>query len=647
MVSTAASKMAWRPEHSPQNSRRIGRRRWRYTLHGYIILSSLCFNALVDLPVSGLAATSTLCVTNFGARGDEFETLADTVQGSPVIHLSATNRFSSKDVGKLLLLFGAGPASSPTNQQDLVAQIVSVEHRAEVIISAPAGITANNVPVTCGTQNALAFQQCVDSCSGSNTVIQVPKGRYLLVPPVMLDTNFAMIGASDAHPSVVLRTGGIGFLGEDTASSVLVGCGAWMLKGGWVHRGWMFECLGPVTNNFPLIFENLTFDGGVQQGREAYFNSGPALTNNGEGWDITHDAVVDAGAPPLHGYKQFNKCTFTHWRGEMVKSVASQMDGYIEVTNCNFLDGEASGFNFNFTHLITGCTFSNLDMAMEFYAGYMLGASRFEGSTITNVRNCIVLVGALTNHEMPSYTITGNTMAPTKAGVYLGPARNVTISSNQFLGGDLGVATDNYAYQGSGINSNVVIAFNSFQNVGIAFNPSGGDADSIIDVSVISNQAWNCGMFADGMGWSSNVVFLGNYSTAGTPNHDLLDSQQLGGQWFLDDFSNDFPWFQVYDVNPLPNPVTYANGMRQGLYPGTTNSVYVIENSYQIPPGATLIIRNEGKYSCLLSNAGSGMVPAPLPPAYTVFDLWQSGAWQLRTNLPGIAPPQNLQATQL
>ena len=36
--------------------------------------------------------------------------------------------------------------------------------------------------------------------------------------------------------------------------------------------------------------------------------------------------------------------------GEMVKSVASLMDGYIEVTNCAFLDGVASGFNFNFTH---------------------------------------------------------------------------------------------------------------------------------------------------------------------------------------------------------------------------------------------------------------------------------------------------------
>lgn len=649
MVSTA-SKMALPLECNRKNRVVTAPHPGKSVLHNYMALTFFFVSTWGELPVSSSAAASTLCVTNFGARGDAFETLGGTVKGSPVVHLLSTNQFSSADVGKLLLLFGAGPASTPTNQQDLVAKVVSVKRRTEVTISAPAGITASNVRVTCGTQNASAFQRCINSCSDSNTVVQIPEGRYLLVPPVMLETNFVMIGASDAHPSVILQTGGIHFLGVDPSSSVLVGCGAWMLKGGWVHRGWMFECLAPVTNNYPLIFENLTFDGGVQQGREAVYTSGPALTNNGEGWDITHDAVVDAGGlPPLHAFKQFINCTFTHWRGEMVKSVASQMDGYIEVTNCAFLDGEASGFNFNFTHLITGCTFSNLDMAIEFYAGYMTSNSTFAGSAITNVRNAIVLVGALTNHAMPSYTITGNTMAPSQTGVLLGPARNITISSNQFIGGNIGIATDNYAYQGSGENSNVVIALNSFQNVGTPFVAGGGGEDSIVDVIVISNQAWDCGRFAEGGGWSSNVAFLGNYSAPGMPNHGSLFSQQLGGQWFLDDLSNDFPWFQVYDNPPVTDPITYANGMRQRLYPALSNSVFVIQNPdpAQIPPGAMLIIKNAGQCSCLLSNAGSGVVPAPVPMGNTVYDFWQIGAWQLGTNMPAIPPPQNLHVTQL
>lgn len=638
--------MVSRFEHKTRNCVATDRHFRKRTLHKYMTASLLFMNALVELPISGSTVAPTLSVTNFGARGDAFKTLADTVKGSAVVHLLPTNQLSSLDVGKLLLLFGVGPASTPTNHQDLVVQILSVDHHTNVTISAPAGITASQVPATCGTQNASAFQQCINSCSGSNTVVQIPEGNYLLVPPVMLSTNFAMVGAGDARPSVLLRTGGIHFLGVDPSSSVLLGCGAWMLKGGWVHRGWMFECLGPVTNNAPLIFENLTFDGGVQQGREAYYNGGPALTNNGEGWDVTHDAVVDAGAPPLHAFKQFVNCTFTHWRGEMVKSVASLMDGYIEVTNCAFLDGEASGFNFNFTHLITGCTFSNLDMAMEFYAGYMLGNSRFENSTVTNVRNAIVLEGALTNHEMPSYVITGNTMAPSQTGVLLAPARNVTITGNQFIGGNIGIATDNYAYQGSGENSNVVIALNSFQN-NTPFIVGGGGQDSIVNVTIISNQAWNCGRFAQGYGWSSNVVFLDNNS-AGSIQGGLF-SQQLIGQWFIDDLSNGFPWFGVYDNPPAPDPITYANGMRQRLYPVQTNCVFVIDDSSpaQIPPGATLIIKNAGACSCLLSNAGSGTVSAPIPAGDMVFDWWTNGAWQPGTNMPGIEPPQNLQVKKL
>jgi len=53
----------------------------------------------------------------------------------------------------------------------------------------------------------------------------------------------------------------------------------------------------------------------------------------------------------------------------MVKSVVGGMDGLIQMTNCAFLDGNASGFNFAFTHNINGCLFSNVFMAMEFYEG--------------------------------------------------------------------------------------------------------------------------------------------------------------------------------------------------------------------------------------------------------------------------------------
>ena len=617
-------------------------KRFRFTCCLNIIV--LYVGAVIVLPRVAAADTS-LNVTDFGAKGDAFDTLADTVANSAVIHLLPTNQLSAADAGKVALVFGVGAASSPTNQQDLVARIVSVDRRTNITLSVPATISATGVRVICGTENAASFQQCVNACTDTNTVVQIPSGHYLIVPPGILNPNFVMDGTSNpgAAAAVVVRSGGIHFLGTDPVSTVLLGCGAWMLKGGSVYRGWMFECLGPVANSTaPLIFENLTLDGGVQQGRQAFYNGGPARTNDGAGWDITHDAVVDAGPPPLHAFKQFANCTFTHWRGEMVKSVTSMMDGYIEVTNCSFLDGEASGFNFTFTHRITGCTFSNLDMAMEFYTGYMTGPSVFENSTVTNVHNAIVLVGAQTNHEVPSYTISGNTLAPSGVGILISPARNVTIVSNSFFGGTIGVGSDDYAYQGSGPNSNIVLSANSFLGAGIAFNVAGGPMDPMVNVTITSNQIWNCGRIADGYGWSTNVVFIGNRSTAGRPG--FLHNAQLLGQWFLDDASNDFPWYPLYDNPPAPDAITYANGMRQQLYPSGSNTVFVMAEPHpeKIPPGAAMLVSNAGKFPCFLLSDTNGVQPMPIAVGTLFTFQWQNGVWELGTNSQRLSAPQNL-----
>ena len=87
---------------------------------------------------------------------------------------------------------------------------------------------------------------------------------------------------------------------------------------------------------------------------------------DGSGWDITHGAVVNRADRRYHANKQFINCHFAHWRGEMLKSVVALDTGFIGVTNCAFWDGDASGFNFYWTpHVINGCLFSNLDMAMD------------------------------------------------------------------------------------------------------------------------------------------------------------------------------------------------------------------------------------------------------------------------------------------
>lgn len=570
--------------------------------------------------------------------------VVNTVNNSPVVTVQSTNRLGAADVGKIILLSGVGPATTPTNNQDLVAQIVSVANGTSVTLSARPSRSMSQVSATYGTHNAVPFQQCVDACTGPNTTVMVPAGRYLLVSPALLNPALNTAAQGQWPTAVVIQKGGIHFLGSDPVNSVLLGCGAWTLYQGEVYRGRIFTCRGPVTNDAPLIFENLTFDGGVTQGKEAYYNSGPARTTDGAGWDVSHDAVVDEGAPPLHAYKEFTGCTFTHWRGEMVKSVASGMDGFILVTNCSFIDGEASGFNFNFTHDITHCAFSNLDMAMEFYAGYMLGQSVFENSTVSRVRNAIILVGALANRVMPPYVIRGNVFSMTNYGVLLGPARNITISSNVFSGGNIAVATDGYAYQGSGCNSNVLVSGNLFTNVGAAIVVGAGGIDSLINTTVTGNTAMNCGRFSSGSGASTNVVFSGN-TTGGNTKVGYLYSGDLTGQWFID-ATNQFPNYPVYDGAPKTNIITYANGMYQQAQSGGLHPVYYVDDTHpsQMPAGARLAIQNvsAAPVKLVLSNSKPGASSLIIPPTFIANCAWQSAAWKLIAVDSPVPPPINL-----
>lgn len=605
--------------------------------------SRLAQTALLALLAFGgqeasFAQPAPLNVLDFGAVGDALQILVNTVSNSTMVTFPPGNPLSNADVGKVIMLFGVGQPTTPTNNQDLLGQIVGVANGTNVTISMPAGRTAAQVPCTYGTQNAPAFQNCVNACAGTNTIVSVPPGNYLLIPPTALDPHFVMSFYSDSYPAVTISKGGIHFLGADPDTCILTGNGAWLLRTNWCYRGEMFQCLGPVTNSAsPLVFENLTMDGGLAQGRPAV--AGVGLTVDGYGWDDTHDAVVDIGTAPLHAIKNFVNCRFTNWRGEMLKSVVSGMDGYIGVTNCAFLNGSASGFNFNFTHRISGCTFSNLDMAMEFYAGYMLGDSVFENSIITNTRGGIVLSGALTNRTMPSYTIRGNSIAANQFGVIFGPAQNVSVTGNQFYGAAQAIKTDGAAYQGSACNSGISIVGNVFNGSYQVFLVGGAGADRIQNVVLSSNIAWNCNTFGTGYGWSSNIFFGNNVSSNSSPGN--LGSGGLTGQWFLDDPSNNFPPNFISDVIGQTNLISYSTGSRQLLWVPKTNSVFLVDDGFplQIPAGAQLTISNSGPSAVpvFLSNTRPGAQAVTLAMNSVLNCLWTNGAWTSVAQLqPGL-----------
>jgi hypothetical protein len=580
-----------------------------------------------------------LNVIDFGARGDAGQFLASTISNSDLVTVLSTNRFSSADVGKVVELFGVGPYTTATNNQDLLAIIKEVFRGTNLTLSTAPSATSPSVLCTCGTQNAPAFQKCVDACTGTNTIVIIPAGNYLLIPPSAL-LDFAMTNEFETRPTVVVQKGGIHFLGAGSEKTILTGNGAWTMKGKHAYRGYMFACQGPVANDAPLIFDNLTMDGGVAEGRTAY-SYFPASTNNGWGWDVTHDAVIDAGDPPYHRFKSFRNCNISHWRGEMFKSVVDHWDGFIEITNCVFSNGNATGFNFTFTHDINHCVFTDLIQATEFYQGYCSNTCFFQNNVVTNMSQAILAInGALSNRVPPNYVIRNNTfyLQGGENGIQTTPAQNLSIIGNTFIGPGLAITLGSAGYQGSSVNSNIIIAGNAFSNVNDALMIEGEGKNAVWNVIVTNNSATglNGNGFASGYGWGTNLVVKENFTTGLSYG---LNSTQLSGGYYPDDPSNRFPPYFNFDYDGRTNLITYAHGMRHQIGVSRPASTWILDDAHpsQMPLVAFIVVTNIQPLtvSLFLSKvrhpAGASVM---LTNGGAVMCKWKDGGWQLNSTEP-------------
>lgn len=566
----------------------------------------------------------TLNVLDFKAKGDARRIAANTVGNNALISVPGA-AFTASDVGKIVELFAVGKATSG-GHQDLIATVTGVPSSTSLQISPVPTVTATGVGGVMGTQNSGAFQNAINAATGTNTIIRIPSGNYLLIPPSNL-TNVYL----DPMASLVVQKGGIRFVGDGMTNTILTGCGAWTLNSAnEAKRGYLFVCRGPVTNNYPLSFENLTMDGGVFQGNTV--NKGfPASKIDGSGWDIYHSAVVDQNPAPLHLNKKFQGCRFTHWRGEMLKSTVTWTNGFIEINSCDFNDGNASGINFTFSHNITNCTFSNIDMAMELYEGYLSVPSYFQNCTVQGARGCIAMVGAEASHPAPAYMIRNNILEAVGFGVMMAPAVNLTISGNKFVGEDFAIGTA-MGYQGTDFNRNILIQNNTFTNVSKPFLVQESGSNRIEDVKIFNNTASQGYAFAWGYGTSSNVV-ISNNVVSGFSFGALSD--RLLGQWFLDDLSNKFPVHQVSDASGQSLLISYAYGARHQTLATRVGTTFLVDdaNPTKIPPGARMSILNQGGNAATinLSNTRSATAPSRiLQPGVSVICAWVNGAWQFQ-----------------
>ena len=524
----------------------------------------LCFVPAVQSAVGPEAND----VRRFGANGDAVQTTANTFAGTNFVQLHSADALPPGIGPLVIFLSGVGAPTTNGWHEDLIARIQRVEHGTNVWMATSAWVSAE-ADCTIGTDNARAFQAAIDASLGqTNVAVYVPPGKYLMIPT-------GIWGRSNAQAFAVIVTNSVRVCGSSPDRTILLGNGAWQRCGTGAltcQRGSLFAIKGPMpSNSAQVIFENLSFDGGVRVGMltnksESGFapNAWPASKVDGWGWDWTHGSHLDCGKPPLPALQVFSNCRFRHWRGEVLKSVAPLTDGYIVVADCQFEDNNASAFNFSFTHRIERCTFTKTRMAMEFYMGYSQGTSCFINNACTGMSRGIVIVGAETRNRVSAYVVASNQfdLLPGGIAIQASGARNLTVTGNRFEGGSAGFCVTAAGYQGTDFNRHFLIEANTFTNTHYPVMLNGNGRNRTAGVVVRSNTAVGSHVFMCGDGWCTNVVVSGNRGDS------TLNGTTLHGQWFYDDGSNALPPYQTRFTSKArtTETLTYAHGAYQSVY---------------------------------------------------------------------------------
>jgi hypothetical protein len=296
--------------------------------------------------------------------------------------------------------------------------------------------------------------------------------------------------------------------------------------------------------------------------------------------------------------------------------------------------------------------FSNLIEITEFYVGYSTAPSVFSNNVATNVvQSLFALNGALTNSPNPPYTIVSNLlyMENSENGVQTTPAQNVYVIGNTFIGSDgsgTACAFGTAGYQGSAVNSNIVVAGNLFSNVFGIFAVEGSAYNAVYNLTITNNQAiYTRGggpMFAGGYGWATNIVISNNITSGFLYG---LDSVQMMAEYYPDNPSNLFPPHQYYGYSGSSNTITYQWGLRQSItYNQATNVLWVMDDTHpaQVPAGAMMAVTNTQPtlvtvyMSALQYPAGGSVV---LTNQAVLMCQWTNASWQV---IPNPEPPNGL-----
>jgi hypothetical protein len=591
--------------------------------------------------VSSLQAQTTLNVANYGAIGDAVQFWASTTSNSVLV--TTTTRLSTAAIGDAIELFQAGAQTYGVNSfgtngfgnQDLLATITNIINGTNIYISTRAQSTLSHTFATYGHNNQTNFQNTLAAASGTNTIINIPAGTYLTLG------------------SINLYGGGITLNGAGTNVTTLLGQGAWTLVNypnvsNWPTRGQLIIEQTPVTNNYPVVLQNMTLDGGVQYGNIATQNGSIrgiyANPVDGMQWDTTHDAFLVAG--PGHGAinnMTWTNLVFQHWRGEMVKSVDSSTNGNLNIFNSVFNDGQATAINIYPSLNVSNCVFNNLTEVAEYYQAQCTNTCYFQHNLCTNIVTGEFAINGGKGSN-PYFIMSDNTFYINLGcnGIQTCPGDNLIISNNLFICQPyvtaicIGVS----GYQGTWDNSNIVITANTIVNPVTCFNLSGSgptDPNRSENIKIFNNlithgsntvpvslvTSW----------WTSNVNIYSNICTELEYNNWVTASTGYAGgsPYAFVDVNNEY-FTPVNAGGGTTNFISYGTGSKYNVLAAQRSTLFALQTSdaSQIPPGAQMMISNSAGVAIpiyLSSNFTSSAVTLTNGGS-TIFQ-WSKGAWQL------------------
>jgi hypothetical protein len=609
--------------------------------------------------------TTSLNVTNFGAIGDATNLLVSCTSNSDIVKFPVAIPQSYSN--EVILLFNAGWAQSGTlssgatgmGWQDQVATITNISGTS-VYMNRPASNTLTGTYCVIGHNNVASFLACNAKC-GPGTNMYIPglpnsiTGVYLSVP-----TN-----SSGPYGDYCLLITNCGYTIYGDGSNILSAngpdlmcSGAWQFKefggvGITAARGEYFVEWPPIgNNNLPLTIQNLTVDGGVQQGNTPYHGEYINQVDGG-GWDTSHDAWLVWDSASLGNINNliFTNVTVQHWRGEQLKSIDTPSAGGFTCINSTFYDGGATAINFYPSSTYTNCVFNNMWQWFEIYQQHTTGPDRFVNCLVTNIAYNLAAVNGGVPF-CPPLTISGCTIWPwdqQTAGGYNGiqflPADNVTIESNYVTcpdayGQSSFTISTVTGWQGTGPSSNILIYANSVTNCSELHQAGGGSgAESVVDVMVDSNyiasaSAYNgqCYLMYD-YGTTTNYFIRGN-NCSPLLSQTVYTVSGVGGSPFALVGTNNIYWTYVTTTANAANALDYVNGSRfyiSGPFTGsTTKYALTTTDASQIPPGAVLLVANGNSSSASIPiylNTALTSGPITVPAGQVLAAMWTNNAW--------------------